>query len=194
MRFRKIRWVQGLCSSPSRDSPHVLNVLGATLRRTGYRFSVVKPCYSCDRNLDGTSPDDSLLKRGVRTSALNKSFSSAIAVRRDARPAEKSHHKLSRIEYTSIDQFQQRAELYRGRYAQAEFRIAILRHNSDMPISLPLLLHFYHMVLLHSLYLILGPSLHDDVGCCLAASRLYTRPSAQPHRRQSSSRRTTNPR
>ena len=79
-----------------------------------YVFSVLKLCCSY-RNPDGTFPDGSPLKRVVRTSALNKSFSSAIAARRDIRPAEKPHHKLSRIEYTSIDQFQQRTELYRGR-------------------------------------------------------------------------------
>ena len=75
---------------------------------------------ACDRHPEGgASLDGSPLKRAMRTVTLGKSFSSATAIRYELlrrHPEADVHHRLSSIEYTSIDQFQQRAELYRGRY------------------------------------------------------------------------------
>ena len=75
------------------------------------------------RHWDDASPlDGSPLQAVMRTSTLGKSFSSATSsVRRDifTRPTVETQpeHSLSNIQYTSINQFQQRVELYRGRYS-----------------------------------------------------------------------------
>lgn len=75
------------------------------------------------RHWDDASPlDGSPLQAVMRTSTLGKSFSSAISsVRRDTVPRptveKQPEHSLSNMQYTSINQFQQRVELYRGRYS-----------------------------------------------------------------------------
>ena len=71
---------------------------------------------------DASPPDGSPLQAIMRTTTLGKSFSSVTSiVRRDILPRftveRQPERSLSNIQYTSINQFQQRVELYRGRYS-----------------------------------------------------------------------------
>ena len=77
----------------------------------------------CSRHWDDASPlDGSPLQAVMRTSMLGKSFSSAtLSVHRDTVPRptveNQPEHSLRNMQYTSVNQFQQRVELYRGRYS-----------------------------------------------------------------------------
>ena len=89
------------------------------------------------RQWDDASPlDGSPLQAVMRTSTLGKSFSSATSsVRRNIFPRltieKQPERSLSDIQYTSINQFQQRVELYRGRYS-------IMHKNSQISRFFPL--------------------------------------------------------